>query len=451
MAEEALLLFQLGPVQGFIAQAQEVSDLWAGSRLLSQVTFAALKAVQDYRAKAVFPADAQDDEGIPNRFLVFVPRAQAAEIAHQAEKAASAKLTELAEAALAHPVCARVDRAAFLAQVRAFLQTSWAILPEPSGKMGKDYQALGKLLAARRNVRAFDAWHERTLGALKDVLSGKEEALQDGLGAMNLIKRTLSGGEWVLPKEEKYLAVLMMDGDKMGETLSKFQTQAEHQDFSRKLKAFAGGVEAVVKAYEGKLIYAGGDDVLAVLPATRSLACARALRKAFGAQVEGEVSAGLAVGSTKVPLQLIIEAARQAEQRAKHDYGRGALALTVKKRSGEELRWGAKWDEGGMALFADLLEAHREEANKESRFAYKLAGFLQPYFVDDKLPENPRMRDVVRLETEHTLKQTDLDNKEKWEDKVLKTLAAWPEERLADFLNLFLCETFISRNREDNV
>ncbi len=449
MAEEALLLFQLGPVQGFIAQAQEVSDLWAGSRLLSQVTFAALKAVQDYRAKAVFPADAQDDEGIPNRFLVFVPRTQAAEIARAAEKAARAKLDALAEEALAHPRCAGVDPAAFLAQVRAFLQTSWAVLPEPSGQMGKDYEAIGKRLAARRNVRTFDAWHEHGENRQKDVLSGKEEALRNGLGAMNLIKRTLSGGDWELPEKEKYRAVLMMDGDKMGETLSHFQTQAEHQDFSRKLKAFAGGVEAVVKAYEGKLIYAGGDDVLAVLPATRSLACARALRKAFGAQVEGEVSAGLAVGSTKVPLQLIIEAARQAEQRAKHDYGRGALALTVKKRSGEELRWGAKWDEGGMALFADLLEAHREEANKESRFAYKLAGFLQPYFVDDKLPK--KLKDVVWLETEHTLKQTKLDNKEKWEAEVLETLKAWPEERLADFLNLFLCETFISRNREDNV
>ena len=462
MAEEALLLFQLGPVQGFIAQAQEVSDLWAGSRLLSQVTFAALKAVQDdYRAKAVFPADAQDDEGIPNRFLVFVPRAQAAEIAQQAEKAARAELEHLAEAALAHPACAGVDRAAFLAQVHAFLQTSWAVLPEPSGQMGKDYAAIGKRLAARRNVRTFNAWHEHGENRQKDVLSGKEEALRDGLGAMNLIKQTLSGGNWELPKkekllekegkekEEKYLAVLMMDGDKMGETLSRFQTQAEHQDFSRKLKAFAGGVEAVVKEYEGKLIYAGGDDVLAVLPATRSLACARALRKAFGAQVEGEVSAGLAVGSTKVPLQLIIEAARQAEQRAKLDYGRGALALTVKKRSGEELRWGAKWEERGMALFVDLLEAHRGKESNESRFAYKLAGFLQPYFVDGKLPKD--LKNVVQLETEHTLKQTKLDDKEKWEAEVLETLKAWPEERLADFLNLFLCETFISRNREDNV
>ena len=360
-------------------------------------------------------------------------------------------MTELADAALAHPVCARVDRAAFLAQVSAFLQTSWAILPKPSGQMGKDYQALGKLLAARRNVRAFNAWHERTLGALKDVLSGKEEALQDGLGAMNLIKRTLSRpeGKWVLPKEEKYLAVLMMDGDKMGETLSKFQTQAEHQQFSRKLKAFAGGVQAVVEAQGGTLIYAGGDDVLAVLPATRALACARGLREAFRAQVGGDVSAGLAVGSTQVPLQLIIEAARQAEHRAKHDYGRSALALTVLKRSGEELRWGAKWEERGMKLFAELLEAHRGKANNESRFAYKLAGFLQPYFVDGKLPS--KLKEVVKLETEHTLKQTQLEDKEKWEAEVEETLAVWPEERLADFLNLFLCETFISRNREDNV
>lgn len=466
MAEEALLLFQLGPVQGFIAQAQRVSDLWAGSDLLSQLTFAALQAVPDYREKAVFPADAQTHEGIPNRFLVFVPRAQAAEIAQEAEKKAREKLERLAKEALSTPELSNVSHEAFLAQVSAFLQTSWAILPEPCGQMGEDYKAIGKLLAARRNVRTFDAWHERKPGALKDVLSGKEEALQDGLGAMNLIKRTLPGGEWELPKkekhlekegkekeekeeEEKYRAVLMMDGDKMGETLSKFQTQAEHQDFSRKLKAFAGGVQAVVEVHGGKLIYAGGDDVLAVLPATRALACARDLRDAFCAQVGGDVSAGLAVGSTKVPLQLIIEAARQAEHRAKHDYGRSALALTVLKRSGEELRWGAKWEEGGMKLFAELLEAHRGKENNESRFAYKLASFLQPYFVDGKLPRE--MLKVVQQEVEHTFKQTELDDKEKWEKDVLKTLADWQKDDLADFLNLFLCETFISRNREDNV
>lgn len=140
-----------------------------------------------------------------------------------------------AEAAAEHPACAGVDRAAFLAQVRAFLQTSWAVLPEPSGQMGKDYEAIGKRLAARRNVRAFDAWHEHGENRQKDVLSGKEAALRDGLGAMNLIKRTLSGGDWELPKKEKYLAVLMMDGDRMGETLSRFQTQADLKTLCAKI------------------------------------------------------------------------------------------------------------------------------------------------------------------------------------------------------------------------
>ena len=37
MEGKELLLFQLGPVQEFIAQAAEVADLWAGSYLLSSL------------------------------------------------------------------------------------------------------------------------------------------------------------------------------------------------------------------------------------------------------------------------------------------------------------------------------------------------------------------------------------------------------------------------------
>ena len=53
--DKELLLFQLGPVQEFIAQAATVGDLWAGSYLLSMLVWAGLQKVPDKESKVVFP------------------------------------------------------------------------------------------------------------------------------------------------------------------------------------------------------------------------------------------------------------------------------------------------------------------------------------------------------------------------------------------------------------
>lgn len=50
-----LLLFQMGPVQEFIAQAATPVDLWAGSYLLSSLVLAGIKAVPNYSESLVFP------------------------------------------------------------------------------------------------------------------------------------------------------------------------------------------------------------------------------------------------------------------------------------------------------------------------------------------------------------------------------------------------------------
>ena len=54
--QKDLLLFQLGPVQEFIAQAEKIGDLRVGSELLSELTAAALEVIPDYETESVFPA-----------------------------------------------------------------------------------------------------------------------------------------------------------------------------------------------------------------------------------------------------------------------------------------------------------------------------------------------------------------------------------------------------------
>lgn len=454
MKDKALLLFQFGPVQGFIAQAETAQDLWAGSDLLSELTEAALKALPE-EAEVVFPAK-REGPGLPNRVLAFVPRETATETACAMADALRTALRSRAQAAL------RVNPnwehgGAFFRQVEAFPQTSWAILEEPSGDMGQDYKAIGALLAARRNTRAFDAWPEEATKCPKDLLSGKEAALDldhgritervTGFGAMNLIKRVhAEQAKFDDPVENKdgYVAVLMMDGDNMGKRLSDFKTEAEHQVFSELLLNFAPKAEARIKEYQGQPIYVGGDDVLAVLPAHLAVSCAKALAADFSETIGGTASAGVAIGHKSVPLQELVNRAREAEHRAKEVYGRNALALAIHKRSGEILWWGCKWASCGLGLFNAFAQCGKDVAG---RFPYKLAALLQPYGLKGDLP--PDLADIILAETAFAIEQTDRMKGTLNMAELATFLKEECRKHAEDFLGLFLSVAFLWRQGED--
>lgn len=466
--KKELLLFQLGPVQEFIAQAAEVSDLWAGSYLLSSLILAGERAVPGWddekkvNPNFVFPnftdstvIDAMEGPAkiptIPNRFLVWVSEGEGRKIANDVKKAIGDKLREFAKDL---PVGAEE-------QVEQFAQMSFAVLSVPcdTEKMGEYYRRLGEILAARRAVREFESWRETVETGPKDFLSGTETALKDGLGAMNLIKRKIYGQQRQktnpVPrfrgKADTYIAVIAMDGDRMGLNLSKFAKAEEHRDFSGALARFATAVEGVVRKHGGALIYAGGDDVLAVTEAKQAIECAKELRRKFG-EVKGfdgnplTASAGIAVGHEKVPLQDLIHAAHSAESRAKNDYGRNALALDVYKRSGEILNWGCNWGANCDSKALEVLEKLSESrGGLPARFPYKLAELLMPYGKIDS-----SLKGVVELEFDHA-----------WERSAgaevpaaIKSAAdayldeCCKQKRINDFLALFLCDTFIARERE---
>lgn len=446
MKDKALLLFQFGPVQDFIEQAETAGDLWAGSALLSELTEAALGALPA-GAEVVFPAKTEGP-GLPNRVLAFVPRETAAKTAHAMADTLRAALREMAEKALSeHPEWAHGG--AFLRQVEVFPQITWAILEEPSGDMGQDYKDIGALLAARRNTRAFDAWPEEATKCPKDILSGKETVLDKklGFGAMNLIKRVhAEQADFDDPVEDKdgYVAVLMMDGDNMGKRLNDFKTEAEHQVFSELLLNFAPKAEARIKKYQGQPIYVGGDDVLAVLPAHLAVSCAKALAADFSEAIGGTASAGVAIGHKSVPLQELVNRAREAEHRAKEVYGRNALALAIHKRSGEILWWGCKWASCGLGLFNAFAQCGKDVAG---RFPYKLAALLQPYGLKGDLP--PDLADIILAETAFAIEQTDRMKGTLNMTELATFLKEECRKHAEDFLGLFLSVAFLWRQGED--
>jgi CRISPR-associated protein Cmr2 len=156
-----------------------------------------------------------------------------------------------------------------------------------------------------------------------------------------------------------YLAVLLADGDRMGQALSQLGSAADHRDFSRALASFAGQTPQVVHASSGVLVYAGGDDVLAFVPVDRCLACARALHDEFEnglrkwskkTQTDLTLSVGVAIAHFMEPLEDLLSYGRDAESHAKEPHAedgqqerRNGLAVHVLKRGGGPIAVRANW------------------------------------------------------------------------------------------------------------
>ncbi len=138
-------------------------------------------------------------------------------------------------------------------------------------------------------------------------------------------------------------------------------------------------VPQIVEKHSGFLVYSGGDDVLALLPAESVIKCAIELRKAFSGDENGfcngklamgrlgTLSAGVAVVHHKEHLAFALKTARAAEKIAKIS-GKNCMALSVVTGSGANTV-SINWD------FAEILDLYTQAFLNEAsdRWAYKLA------------------------------------------------------------------------------
>jgi len=165
-----------------------------------------------------------------------------------------------------------------------------------------------------------------------------------------------------------YMALLAADGDRMGKVIAALDAPGKHREFSQQLAGFADSAKTIVERHSGACIYAGGDDVLALLPVDQCLDCARALHEEFSellasvtaAGSSPTLSIGLAVGHFMEPLEDLRNYAREAEEAAKHatpgtdgsglDGERNGLAVFVHPRGGVPFGVREQWQEDGDSL-----------------------------------------------------------------------------------------------------
>ncbi|MCP4427409.1 MAG: type III-B CRISPR-associated protein Cas10/Cmr2 [Chloroflexi bacterium] len=180
-----------------------------------------------------------------------------------------------------------------------------------------------------------------------------------------------------------YYALLFMDGDKLGDHLTKIDDIDGQRDVSHRLMRFAlQEVQTIVEdTHLGRVVYAGGDDLMAFLPLENVLAAAEALNEAYrqtlniGDGHHYTASAGIAIAHHLAPLDRVLEAARAAEKLAKGWYGRDSIAFSILKRSGEQLDVGSHWnfaDEHAVLPIIQTVRDHLQsnEVDLSPKFAF---------------------------------------------------------------------------------
>jgi hypothetical protein len=479
-----IYVVQIGPVQSFIAQARRIQDLLVGSKTLSYIAGRLFEVVSDTHGFQAILPDAKRSDA-PHK-LMFVSSEAPDTLGQKIEDA----VQDCWERDFAIPVYEYVreligegdwqavfERESF----SKWLEIYWVATEFDPKDYAKSYKKANEAFGQRKQLRHFvqieePDWKCTLTGAesslpihwnkLRSAIKGNADMLirdNEKLGSKALIKRLISKANGFLrddfenfpstrniaadnlklKDDEKdfegknvrsYLAVLHMDGDRIGATLGNIRDLSTHQEFSKALGQFASSVGEIVSGYgASRLIYAGGDDVLALLPLKYVLDCANEIREAFadtmkhfsytvdGKTVSPTMSAGISITPATFPLDRAIELARKAEASAKDDYGRNAVVITEAHSSGQMRDAGAKWDDiiGLMSNTQQLFSDNKLSA----KIGYELLDIAKNLGGDEKLSNlYSNLKPARKAELERLLKRRFGENatKEEKEDIISK-------------------------------
>lgn len=531
----SLVVLSVGPIQEFIAAARRTRDLFAGSKLLSELSKAAAKGLNDAGGKTIFPAPdcnlkADSEDLIANIVLAEVD-GNPSEALEEAKKAAQKCWIAIANKVyenFANEDVLRKD--VWDSQISDVLEFYGAWVSFEKGNSFQSARAsLMRLLAGRKSLRNFSycpqfdglpkssldgqrdtvlvknlkwskrskrllrvkigeqldcigvikrAWKEADqvfpsvsriaadswlrgihsvkpellasfksdcdemrranlidLGRLKDgqfkryeifplegsaLYPGRHKDLiddEDDKSLLEPLKKALGKLTKDFKEPDPYVAVLLADGDKMGEAISKINSADALRKFSKSLNDFAVNTKTIVEDKQGTLVYSGGDDVLAILPVDQCIECAQALRDSFGTYLKDglpngdqvpTLSVGIAIGHSIEDLEDLLNYARDAEKNAKNPANgegehRNGLAVHVHKRGGGPVTVRGNWTDSLDIILLDLANLINTR-NLSGRFASELIVLSRQYnpkndgaWQPGEVTKNAIQKDTLRV------------------------------------------------------
>ena len=238
-----------------------------------------------------------------------------------------------------------------------------------------------------------------------------------------------------------YYALLVMDGDKLGNLLQACKDTNEEWKVSQALSVFSLGddeepglADYIRDRYDGVTIYAGGDDLMAMFPLDQAVTAAvdlskrykKAFEKVFSkdhfAAQKATSSAAILFAHYKVPLKEVVkEGHRLLDDVAKSETGRASLAVGVWTSSGIATQWSAPWEhfvldrETNRTVFDDIQDGlqKQEDPLLFNSFLYKLSMYesllenQEEAVLDQEQVKRLLLSDYVRI----------LEDSKKWTDE----------------------------------
>lgn len=211
MTQQIYFVCSIGPVQDFIQTARTSRDLWFGSWMLSELSKAAAKALQEH--KLIFPApkergdlEPRSEMDVTNKVVALVS-GDPKTLGEVVEKAVKNRLEELAKASFDEAERkGQFDRPLAEKQLDALTEFYWAAAPLINDDYPTARARAEALLAARKNTRDFeqaegvaglpksslDGWRESVLLSGDEIVGDDENLLveeKDTLSGVDLLKR----------------------------------------------------------------------------------------------------------------------------------------------------------------------------------------------------------------------------------------------------------------------
>ena len=228
----------------------------------------------------------------------------------------------------------------------------------------------------------------------EDGIAGQPKEAFKGDAARRALQAALKKLQKQAGAPSKFYALLLMDGDRIGALL-----RDDAELVKRGLAAFA---EKVVEAFapgnrhRGVLIYAGGDDVMAMLPVETAISAAHDLRGLYDAAFreanegkgvpEATMSAAIVFAHYRNPLRQVIETAHHyLDAVAKERNGRDSLALAAMKPGGIACKWVSCWSDGAnepARLLGEMAQQMRDDPEFAGGFFHALRDRYGPLFDD---------------------------------------------------------------------
>ncbi len=226
-------------------------------------------------------------------------------------------------------------------------------------------------------------------------------------------------------KARYYYAILNSDGDGMSKVLEKLTDKNDIKKYSDRCMAFCAKAAELIRQYRGVPIYAGGDDLLAILPVfgrggnetnLTIFGLIEQLREAFNEVFAEErsklrgvptISFGVSIRFERSPLYEALEKARELLELAKYgvpESPKNALRLELSKHSGQNSLLALELLDAAPSLLAELdklfgaISPGGKDAVEHLKSAgYKLEAFEKLFRIALSLPAAEAKERVAQL------------------------------------------------------